>query len=148
MDDKTPELHDKAVRNTLQRLKSNGLTLNRAKCLFDQPKIKLFGFVLSASRVSPHSAKVQALKEAERPTNAEDRKCDSFLEMANYSARSIKNFYTLSAPLRENTRKAVNFRWTVMNSGRWKSSRVLWLRMQHWLITKWSRNRSCGCGGC
>ena len=32
---KTPELHDQALRDTLEKLKLNGLTLNRAKCLFD-----------------------------------------------------------------------------------------------------------------
>ena len=45
---RTPEPHNKALRNTLQRLKSNGLSLNCAKCLFDQSKIEFFGFVLSA----------------------------------------------------------------------------------------------------
>ena len=29
---KTPELHDQALRGTLEKLKLNGLTLNRAKC--------------------------------------------------------------------------------------------------------------------
>ena len=37
---KTPELHDQALRDTLEKLKLNGLTLNRAKCLFDQSQIR------------------------------------------------------------------------------------------------------------
>ena len=59
---KTSELHDRALRDTLQKLKLNGLTLNRAKCLFDQSKIEFFGYVLSAERISPDPAKVQPLK--------------------------------------------------------------------------------------
>ena len=88
----------------------NGLTLNRAKCLFDQSQIRFFGYVLSAEGISPDPAKVQALREAERPVNAEA--VWSFLGMANYSARFIKNFSTLAAPLRELTRSNVEWRWT------------------------------------
>ena len=69
---KTPELHDQALRDTLQKLKLNGLTLNRAKCLFDKSQIEFFGYVLSAEGISPDPAKVQALREAERPSNAEE----------------------------------------------------------------------------
>ena len=97
--------NDQALRDTLQKLKLNGLTLNRPKCLFQQPKIELFGYVLSGEGVSPDPAKVQALREAERPSNAEEVR--SFLGMANYSARFIKNFSILAAPLRELTRSNV-----------------------------------------
>jgi len=98
---KTPELHDQALRDTLQKLKLSGLTLNRAKCFFDQSQIKFSGYVLPAEVISPDPTKVQALREAERPFNAEEVR--SFLGMANYSARFIKNFSTLAAPLRELT---------------------------------------------
>ena len=104
---KTPELHDQALRDTLQKLKLNGLTLNHAKCLFGQSQIEVFGYALSAEGISPDPAKVQALREAERPSNAEE--AQSFLGMANYSARFIKNFSTLAAPLRELTRS--NIKW-------------------------------------
>ena len=106
---KTPELHDQALKDTLQKLKLNGLTLNRAKCLFDQSRIEFFGYVLSAEGISPDPAKVQALREAGRPSNAEEVR--SFLGMANYSARFIKNFSTIAAPLRELTRSKVEWRW-------------------------------------
>lgn len=96
---KTPELHDQALTHTLQKLKLNGLTLNCAKCLFNQSQIEFFGYVLSAEGISPDPAKVQALREAERPSNAEEVR--SFLGMAKYSARFIKNFSTLAAPLKE-----------------------------------------------
>ncbi|PFX29405.1 Uncharacterized protein K02A2.6 [Stylophora pistillata] len=62
---KTPELHDQALRDTLQKLKLNGLTLNRAKCLFDQSHIEVFGYVLSAERISPDPAKRWAEREQE-----------------------------------------------------------------------------------
>ena len=78
--------------------------------MFDQSQIKFFGYVLSAEGISPDPVKVQALREAERPSNAEEVR--SFLGMANYSARFIKNFSTLASPLRELTRSNVEWRWT------------------------------------
>ena len=105
----TPELHDQALRDTLQKLKLNGLTLNHAKCLFGQSQIEVFGYALSAEGISPDPAKVQALREAERPSNAEE--AQSFLGMANYSAQFIKNFSTLAAPLRELTRSNIKWCW-------------------------------------
>ena len=106
---KTPELHDQVLGDTLQKLKLNSLTLNHAKCLFDQLQIEFFGYVLSAEGISPDPAKVQALREAERPSNAEEVR--SFLGMADYSSRFIKNFSTLAAPLRELTQSEVAWRW-------------------------------------
>ena len=103
------ELLDQALGDTLQKLKLNGLTLNRAKCLFDQSQIEFFGYVLSADGVSPDPAKVQALREAERLPNAEEER--SFLGMANYSGRFIKNFSIVAALLRELTRSNVEWRW-------------------------------------
>ena len=96
--EKTPKLLDQALRDTLQKWKLNSLTLNRAKCLFDQWQIECFGYVFSAEGISPDPAKVQALREAERPSNAEEVR--SSLGMANYSARFIKNFSTLAAHLK------------------------------------------------
>ena len=64
---------------------------------------------MSAEGISPDPAKVQALREAEKPYNAEE--VWLFLGMANYSARFIKNFSTLAAPLRELTRSKVKWCW-------------------------------------
>ena len=77
--------------------------------MFDQSQIEFFGYVLSAEGISPDPDKVQALREAERSSNAEEVR--SFLGMANYSARFIKNFATLAAPLGELTRSTVKWRW-------------------------------------
>ena len=62
---KTPELHDQALRNTLQKLMLNGFTLSRAKCVFDQSQIDFLGYVLSAEGISPDPAMVKVLREAE-----------------------------------------------------------------------------------
>ena len=78
--------------------------------MFDQSQIKFFGHVLSAEGISPDPAMVQALREAERPVNAEEVR--SFLGIANYSARFIRNFSTLAAPLRELTRSNVEWSWS------------------------------------
>ena len=85
-----PQLHNQALIDTLQKLKLNALTLNRAKCLFDQSQIEFFGYVLSADGVSQDPAKVQALRGAKRLPNAEEER--SFLGMASYTGSFITNF--------------------------------------------------------
>ena len=103
---KTKEEHDQALQHTFERLENHGLTLNHKKCLFDQSKIEFFGYVFSAKGLSPDPAKVKALREAEKPTNIAEVR--SFLGMANYSARFIRNFATLAAL----TKKDAKWKWT------------------------------------
>ena len=119
---------------TLQKLKLNGLTLSCAKCLFDQSQVEFFGYVLSAKGISPDLAKAQALKKAERPSNAEEGQ--SFLGMANYSTRFCKNFSTLAAPLRERTRSKVEWRWAEREragEGKKDRERETGIRSWEWL---------------
>lgn len=107
---KTQAEHDQSLQHTLERLKDHGLTLNRKKCSFDQSEIEFFGYVFSAKGLSPDPAKVEALRTAEKPTNMAEVR--SFLGMANYSARFIRNFATLAAPLRALTKKDAKWKWT------------------------------------
>ena len=67
------------------------------------------GFTLSGRGISPDQEKAQAIHDA-RPlsTAAEVR---SFLVLANYCSRLIKDYSTLTAPLRRLTKKNVPFSW-------------------------------------
>ena len=59
--------------------------------------------------MKPAPAKVEALKNAAEPKNASELR--SFLGMAQYSARFIPNFATVTAPLRRLTRQDVPWCW-------------------------------------
>ena len=95
---KTPELHDQPLRHTLQKLMLNGLTLSRAKCVWDQSHIDFLGHVLSAEGISPDPAMVQVLRESETTVQCKE---STVVFRNDYSARFIQKFSTLAAPLRE-----------------------------------------------
>ena len=104
---KTQADHDRALHAVLSRLHSRGLTVNASKVVINQPSIEFFGFQFSAKGISPSPSKVQALRDSAPPNNPSEVR--SFLGMAQYSARFIKDFATTSEPLRRLTHK--NAKW-------------------------------------
>ena len=103
------ESHDQNLDQTLSRLESKGLTLNREKCIFSVPELVFFGFKISANGISPDDKKVEPVRNARPPTTAAEVR--SFLGLVNYCARFIPNFATLAEPLRQLTRSDSEWVW-------------------------------------
>ena len=106
---KDKKSHDRALYKTLKKLQTSGLTINVQKCEFNKPKIAFYGHIFSADGVSPDPEKIKALRDAKKPENATEVR--SFLGMAQYSARSIPNFSTITEPLRNLTKKDSAWQW-------------------------------------
>lgn len=107
---KDQESHDRALDHTLRKLHESGLTINAQKCEFSKSKITFFGHVFSSEGISPDPEKVKALRESKTPTTASEVR--SFLGMAQYSARFIPRFSTLTEPLRNLTKKDTEWQWS------------------------------------
>ena len=107
---KTQAEHDSTLRAVFQRFSERGLTLNKEKCKFNQDKLTFFGFVFSSAGISPDPVKVEAIHNAPPPTTAKDVR--SFLGLATYCSKFIRNFSDLTQPLRDLTKKHATFRWT------------------------------------
>ena len=101
--------HDFALHQTLSRLHSKGLTINRDKLDLHKPSIEFFGYIFSAKGISPAPSKVNALKSASLPRNASEIR--SFLGMAQYSSRFIYDYATISEPLRKLTHKDATWKF-------------------------------------
>jgi len=101
--------HDRALDQTLQRLHQSGITINPQKCEFNKPSIEFFGHIFSKDGIAPASNKVQALHDAVEPRNQTERRL--FLGMAQYSARFIQDFATITEPLRQLTRSRTPWTW-------------------------------------
>ena len=101
--------HDKALNEVLQKLQNAGLTANLEKCEFGKNKMEFFGLVFSDKGVSPDPKKVADLHDAKEPQNQSEVR--SFLGMAQFSARFINNFATLTEPLRDLTKQTSEWRW-------------------------------------
>jgi len=103
------EEHDRRLEKVLSTLKENGLTLNTDKCVYRMDELKFMGFLLSEKGIGPTSAKIEAVRDAERPKSASEVR--SFLGLVNFNARFIPDLATKSDPLRKLTRKDVPFKW-------------------------------------
>ncbi|KAK7088231.1 hypothetical protein V1264_022168 [Littorina saxatilis] len=97
------------LHETLRRIHDSGLTLNQKKCVFSQPQVEFYGFIFSGEGLKPDPVKVRALREAATPSNATQLR--SFLGMAQYSARFIDNFATITEPLRQLTKQDATWSW-------------------------------------
>ena len=101
--------HDEALRVVLQRMRENNLTANPDKCLFNQSSIDFFGHHFSADSISADDKKISSLINASAPKNATEAR--SFLGLAQYLARFIKDFASISAPIRQLTHKNAKWVW-------------------------------------
>ena len=97
----------KSLFETLDKIFSAGLTINLEKCEFSQPSMEFFGHIFGQNGISPDPKKVAALCETPEPKNAGEVR--SFLGMAQYSARFIPKYATLTAELRNLTKKDVQW---------------------------------------
>ena len=106
---KTQAEHDAALTAVFRKFSEVNLTLNRKKCEFNKKSITFFGFVFSGKGILLDPKKVEAIKNAQPPTMTSGVR--SFLGMATYCAKFIPNFSDISEPLRELTKKDVQFQW-------------------------------------
>ena len=91
---KTQADHDDALRAVLQRMRENNLIANPDKCLLDQSSIDVFGHNFSADGIGADIC-CQSSKIVVKPR--------SFLDLAQYLARFIKDFASISALIRHLT---------------------------------------------
>lgn len=106
----TRDDHDRALDECLSRLQQHNLTHNLQKCKFVKKNLNFFGLVFSDHGVSPDPKKVEALSNTKQPTTVSEVR--SLLGTANYSSKFIRNYATITAPLRELTCKNTRFTWT------------------------------------
>ena len=98
------EEHDIALNAVIERLVGKGLTLNKSKCKLNQTDVKFLGFVFDKSGVRCHPKRIEGVKKLQPPQNAADTL--SFLSMMQYSPRFIRDFSSISEPLRKLTRSS------------------------------------------
>ena len=90
----TPEIHDERLEKVLDRLKKFQVTVNKGICKFRQESIVYFGHSFSKNGMKPTRKKIEAIKEADHPTNVSEVR--SFLGMAQYLAHLIPHFSDLT----------------------------------------------------
>ena len=105
----TEEDHEDHLRVVLQTLRDHQLYAKFSKCEFWLTEVRFLGHIRSASGVSVDLEKVEAVMSWERPKSVFEIR--SFLGLARYYRRFIKDFSRLAAPMTKLTRKEVKFEW-------------------------------------
>ena len=99
------------LRKCLARLRSKNIHLNPDKCKFFQEKISYLGHTITAQGIQKSNDKIEAVVNAPQPNTPEQ--VESFIGLVMYYGKFIPNVSTLTAPLRELTKKGIKFQWTV-----------------------------------
>ena len=101
--------HDVNLYDTLKRSESNGVKYNLDKCVIKQPRVKFYGHYISDQGLEIDPDKVAAIHDMPEPTCVTE--LQSILGMVNYLARFTKDLASITAPLRDLTKKDTEFLW-------------------------------------
>lgn len=104
------EQHLNHVRLVLELLLKDSWQIKLSKCSFAQNQLTYLGHVISASGVATDPAKIQAVANWSSPTSIKDLR--SFLGLAGYYRRFVRNFGLLAKPLTSLLKKGTVFVWT------------------------------------
>jgi hypothetical protein len=92
------------------RLSESNIKLKATKCHFAFSKVKYLGHIVSRDGIQPDPDKISAVKDFPVPKKVKDVR--SFLGLANYYRRFIKEFSKIAKPLTQLLHKNVKFQWT------------------------------------
>ncbi|KAJ9544953.1 hypothetical protein OSB04_024660 [Centaurea solstitialis] len=102
--------HVKHLREMLETLRKERLYAKFSKCEFWLRKVQFLGHTISCDGVSVDPSKIEAIQNWEQPKNASEVR--SFLGLAGYYRRFIRDFSKIGVPLTSLTRKDVQFEWS------------------------------------
>ncbi|GBG79179.1 hypothetical protein CBR_g28895 [Chara braunii] len=108
---KTVREHAKHLALVLQSLRDSQYKINREKFSFGVPSVIYLCHVISGDGLAPEAAKIAAIQEWPQPQTVRDVR--SFMGLASYYRKFVRNFYTVAAPLTNLTKKDTPFLWSL-----------------------------------
>jgi hypothetical protein len=108
----TPTLsdHESNIRKVFDRLRKHNIKLKPEKSIFFGKQVNYLGHVISASGIKADPKKTEVVQNFPRPTKIVE--IQSFLGMANYYRRYIRNFSETAKPLYSLCKKDVEYKWS------------------------------------
>ena len=106
---KTLKEHIEHIRQALEKLREARLFARLHKCAFFQKRVEYLGFDVSPQGIHPSPDKVRTMVEWPQPKSVKDIR--SFLGLASFYRRFIKNFSLKARPLTDLTRESVPWNW-------------------------------------
>ncbi|GJX65259.1 putative nucleotidyltransferase, ribonuclease H [Tanacetum coccineum] len=106
---KTKEDHENHLRLMLDLLRKEKLYAKFSKCEFWLQEVHFLGHVVNHDGIHVDPSKIEAVKSWKAPTTPS--KVRSFLGLAGYYRRFIKNFSKIAKPLTSLTQKNQKYEW-------------------------------------
>ncbi|GBG77921.1 hypothetical protein CBR_g25852 [Chara braunii] len=106
---KTLQEHQGHLRQVLEKLREANFKINPKKCEWDKTQVLYLGHVLDEDGIKPEDSKIAAIRDWSTPRTL--RELRSFLGLANYHKKFVRNFSTIAAPLRRLLKKEAIWQW-------------------------------------
>ena len=103
------EEHDRIVLEVLWQLEEHDLFIKPEKCSFQVKEVEFLGMTISAEGIKMNNDKVKAILEWPTPKTVHGVR--SFLGLANFYQRFIKDYAQVACPLNDLTKKDQVFKW-------------------------------------
>jgi len=103
------EGHDKLVEEVLKRLEENNLFVKPEKCKWKVREVEFLEVMIGPKGVEMQRKKVKGVLNWLAPRNIKE--VQTFLGLANYYRRFIKDFAKIAAPLHMLVRKEQKWKW-------------------------------------
>ena len=102
--------HNDILTAVIERIHQQGLRLESKKCEYLKSELEYLGHIITKEGVKPNPEKINCIKYFRLLKNLKD--IQSFLGLAGYYRKFIKNFSTIERLLTKLTQKETMFDWT------------------------------------